>query len=166
VPALHLRTRTISDMGALDRHLYTSQYASTDTVPRLGPDRVQLARTGCSFLPNTSQLSLPRDCTYNPHPCTVLTAAHNIHNRPPDAPACLAYQRPLMHPYAPGVPSVAEDKEEQCRREVCLCVSLSVCLSPCLCVCAFVCVCEVTHYVPSRRAIAARGVANVLLMCC
>jgi len=99
VPALHLRTRTISDMGALDRHLYTSQYASTDTVPRLGPDRVQLARTGCSFLPNTSQLSLPRDCTYNPHPCTVLTAAHNIHTRPPDAQACLVYQRPLMNPY-------------------------------------------------------------------
>jgi hypothetical protein len=152
-------------MGALDKRLYTLHHAPTDAVSRLEPDRVKLACHGCSW-PSVKRLSLPRYCTYNPHPCTVLTAAHNIHNRPPDAPACLAYQRPLMHPYAPGVPSVAEDKEEQCRREVCLCVSLSVCLSPCLCVCAFVCVCEVTHYVPSRRAIAARGVANVLLMCC
>ena len=58
-----MRTRTLSDMGALDRHLYTSQHASTDTVARLGPDRVQLARNGCSFLPSIAQLSLPRDCT-------------------------------------------------------------------------------------------------------
>ncbi len=96
--ALHLRTRKFSDMDALDRHLYTSQHASTDTVARLGPDRVQLARNGWS-LPSTSQLSLPRYFTYYPHPCTVLTAAHNIHTLPPDALARLAYQRPLMNPY-------------------------------------------------------------------
>jgi hypothetical protein len=85
-------------MGVLDRHLYTSHHAPTDTVARLGPDRVTLARNGCS-LPSTVRLSLPRYCTYNPHPCTVITAAHNIHTHPPDAPACLAYQRPLMNPY-------------------------------------------------------------------
>ena len=36
-----------SAMGALDRRLYTSHHAPTDTVSRLGPDRVKLARTGC-----------------------------------------------------------------------------------------------------------------------
>jgi len=54
---------------------------------------------GCSFLQSTAQLSLQRDRTYNPHPCTVLTAAHNIHTCPSDAPARLSYQRTLMNPY-------------------------------------------------------------------
>ena len=35
--ALLLRTRTLSDMGALDSRLYTSHHAPTDTVSRLGP---------------------------------------------------------------------------------------------------------------------------------
>ena len=39
-------------------------------------------------------------CTHQPHPCTVLTAAHHIHARPPDTvPARLAYQRPLVNTY-------------------------------------------------------------------
>ena len=39
-------------------------------------------------------------CTQQPHPCTVLTAAHHIHARPPDTvPARLAYQRPLVNTY-------------------------------------------------------------------
>ena len=96
--ALILRTRTLSDMGALDKHLYTSHHATTDSVSRLEPDRVKLACHGCSW-PSVKRLSLPRYCTYNPHPCTVLTVAHNIHTRPPDAQVYLAYQRPLMNPY-------------------------------------------------------------------
>jgi hypothetical protein len=60
---------------------------------------VKLALNGCSYLQSTTRLSLHRDRTYNPHPCTVLTAAHNIHTRPPDAPARLLYQRTLMNPY-------------------------------------------------------------------
>ena len=96
--ALILRTRTLSDMGALDKRLYTSPHASTDTVSRVGPDCVKLARNGCS-LPNAARLSLPRHCTYHPHPCTVLTAAHHIHTRPLDVRARLEYQRTLMNPY-------------------------------------------------------------------
>ena len=60
---------------------------------------MKLALKGCSYLQSTVRLSFQRDCTYNPHPCTVHTAAHNIHTRPPDALARLAYQRPLMNPY-------------------------------------------------------------------
>ncbi len=68
---------------------------------RAACDCVKLALNCCSFLQSTSRLSLQRDHTYNPHPCTVLTAAHNIHTRPPDAPARLLYQRTLMNPYCP-----------------------------------------------------------------
>ena len=94
-----LRTRTLSDMGALDRRLYTSHHAPTDTVSRLGPDRVKLARNGC-MLPSAVRLSLSRYCTHQPHPCTVLTAAHHIHTHPPDAvQARLVYQRPLVNTY-------------------------------------------------------------------
>ena len=49
-------------MGALDRRLYTSHQAPTDTVSRLGPDRVKLARNGC-MLPSAVRLSLSRYCT-------------------------------------------------------------------------------------------------------
>ncbi len=74
-------------------------HAPTDTVSRLGPDSVKLARNGCR-LPSTVRLSLSRYCTHQPHPCTVLTAAHHIHTRPSDAvPARLAYQRPLVNTY-------------------------------------------------------------------
>jgi hypothetical protein len=97
--ALILRTSTLSDMGALDKRLYTSPHASTDTVSRVGPDCVKLARNGCS-LPNAARLSLPRHCTYQPHPCTVLTVAHHIHTRPPDVNACLAYPKSLSHTYS------------------------------------------------------------------
>jgi hypothetical protein len=86
-------------MGALDKRLYTSHHTPTDTVARVGPACVKLALNGCSYLQSTARLSLQRDRTYNPHPCTVLTAAHNIHTRPPDAPARLAYQRTLMNSY-------------------------------------------------------------------
>jgi len=79
------------NMGALDKRLYISHHTPTDTVARVGPACVKLALNGCSYLQSTVRLSLQRDCTYNPHPCTVLTAAHNIHTRPPDAPARLAY---------------------------------------------------------------------------
>jgi len=78
--------------------LSTSHHTPTDSVSQLEPDYVKLACTGC-WSPSAARLSLLRYCTHNPHPCTVLTAAHNLHTRPPDAPACLAYQRPLMNPY-------------------------------------------------------------------
>jgi hypothetical protein len=48
---------------------------------------------------HVARLRLPRHCTYQPHPCTVLTAAHHIHSRPPDLPARLAYQRLLVNTY-------------------------------------------------------------------
>ena len=96
--ALFLRTRTFSDMGDLDRRLYTLPHAPTDTVARVGPDPVKLARNGC-MLPSEVRLSLSRYCTHQPHPCTVLTAAHHIHTRPPDLQASLAYQRPLVNTY-------------------------------------------------------------------
>jgi hypothetical protein len=48
---------------------------------------------------HAARLRLPRHCTYQPHPCTVLTAAHHIHSRPPDVPARLAYQRLLVNTY-------------------------------------------------------------------
>jgi hypothetical protein len=71
-------------MGALDKRLYTSPHAPTDTVARVGPDRVKLVHNGC-MLPTASHLSeFPRT---RPHPCVV--AAHRIlHARPPDASGC------------------------------------------------------------------------------
>jgi len=81
--ALILRTRTLSDMVALDKLLYTSHPAPTDSVSRLEPDRVKLARNGC-MLPSAVRLSLSRYCTHQLHPCTLLTAAHHIHTVPPD----------------------------------------------------------------------------------
>ena len=81
-------------MGALDKRLYTSHH-----TPTALSDCVKLALHGCSDLPSTVRLSLQSNRTYNPHPCTVLPATHNIHTRPPDAPARLAYQRTLMNPY-------------------------------------------------------------------
>ena len=98
--ALILRTRTLSAMVALDKRLYTSPHASTDTVARVGPDRVKLARNG-DMLPSAVRLSLS-NCTYQLHPCTVLTVAHHIHTRPPDVHvhACLAYPKSLSHTYS------------------------------------------------------------------
>ena len=81
-------------MGALDKRLYTSHH-----TPTALSDCVKLALHDCSDLPSTVRLSFQSNRTYNPHPCTVLPAAHNIHTRPPDAPARLAYQRTLMNPY-------------------------------------------------------------------
>ncbi len=60
---------------------------------------MKLALNGCSYLQSPVRLSFQRHRTYNPHPCTVLTAAHNTHTRPPDAPARLPYQRTLMNSY-------------------------------------------------------------------
>jgi len=91
--SLHPRTRTLSDMDALDKRLYTSHHAPTDE-----PDCVKLACHGCCWQ-SVARLSLLRYCTHTPHPCTILTAAHNIHTRPPAAQARLAYQRTLMNPY-------------------------------------------------------------------
>ena len=88
-----MRTRTLSDMGALDKRLYTSHHAPTDN-----PDHVKIARTGC-MSPSAVRLSLSRYCTHQLHPCTVLTAAHHIHTRPPALQARLACQRPLVNPY-------------------------------------------------------------------
>jgi hypothetical protein len=87
-------------MGALDRHLYTSHHAPTDIVARVGPDSVKLARNRC-MLPSVVRLSLSRYCTQQPHPCTVLTAAHHVQTRPPDTVlARLSYQRPLVNTYS------------------------------------------------------------------
>ena len=80
-------------MGDLDRRLYTSHPAPTDSVSRLEPDRVKLARNSC-MLPRAVQLSLSRYCTHQLHPCTVLTVAHHIHTRPPDEQARLAIRDP------------------------------------------------------------------------
>ena len=79
-------------MGALDKRLYTSHH-----TPTALSDCVKLALHGCSDLPSTVRLSFQSNRTYNPHPCTVLPAEHNIHTRPPDAPARLAYQSTLMN---------------------------------------------------------------------
>jgi hypothetical protein len=83
-----------SDMGALDKRLYTSHHAPTDN-----PDHVKLARTGC-MSPRAVRLSFSRYCTRQQHPCTVLTAAHHIHTRPPDVNACLEYPKSLSHTYS------------------------------------------------------------------
>ena len=96
--ALILRTSTLSDMGALDKRLYTSHPAPTDDVSRLEPDRVNLARNGC-MLPSAVRLSLS-NCTHQLHPYTILTAAHHIHTHPPDVNACLAYPKSLSHTYS------------------------------------------------------------------
>ena len=74
--ALILRTRTLSDMGALDKCLYNSHHTPTalsDCVKR----SLKLARTGC-MSSSAVRLSLT-NCTYQLHPCTVLTAAHHKH---------------------------------------------------------------------------------------
>jgi hypothetical protein len=96
--SLILRTRTLSDMGTLDKRLYTSHPAPTDVVSRLEPDRVNLARNGC-MLPSTVRLSLS-NCTHQLHPCTILTTTHHIHTRPPDVNACLSYLKSLSHTYS------------------------------------------------------------------
>jgi hypothetical protein len=96
--SLILRTRTLSDMVAADNRLYTSSHASTDTVTRVGPDRVKLARNGC-MLPSAVRLSLS-NCTHQLHPCTILTASHHIHTCPPDVNACLTYPKSLSHTYS------------------------------------------------------------------
>jgi hypothetical protein len=51
---LILRTRTLSDMGALDKCLYTSHHTPTNTVARVGPACVKLALHGCSDLQSTA----------------------------------------------------------------------------------------------------------------
>jgi hypothetical protein len=96
---LILRTRTLSDMDALDKRLYTSHHATTDSVSRLEQDRVKLACNGCCW-PSVARLSLLRYCTHTPHPCTVLTAAHHTHTRPPDAPARIASPQSLSNTYS------------------------------------------------------------------
>ena len=96
--ALILRTRTLSDMGALDKRLYTSPHASTDTVARVGPDRVTLARNGGMLL-SAVRLSLS-NCTHQLHPCTVLTAASHTHTRPPDVLARIASPQLLSNTYS------------------------------------------------------------------
>ena len=53
----------------------TYAHAPTDTVARVRPARVKLARNGC-LLPSAVRLSLSRYCTHQPHPCTVLTTTH------------------------------------------------------------------------------------------
>jgi hypothetical protein len=97
---LILSTRTLSDMDALDKRLYTSHPAPTDSVSRLEPDRVKLARNGC-MLPSVVRLSLS-NCSHQLHLCTVLKAAHHIHTRPPDVHvhACLTYPKSLSHTYS------------------------------------------------------------------
>ena len=96
--ALILRTRTLSDMGALDKRLYTSHHATTDSVSRLEPDRVKLARNGC-MSSSAVRLSLS-NCTHQLHPCTVLTAAHHTHTRPPDVLARIASPQSLSNTYS------------------------------------------------------------------
>jgi hypothetical protein len=85
------RTRTLAETGALDLRLYTSPHRLRMT------GTVNTARNnfhGCTL--HAARLS--SYCT-SQHPCTVLTAAHHIHTRPPDIRARLAYQRPLVNTY-------------------------------------------------------------------
>jgi hypothetical protein len=95
---LILHTRTLSDMGALDQRLYTSHHAPTDVVSE--PDCVKLACHGCMSSSGV-RLSLS-NCTHQLHPCTVLTAAHHTHTRPPDvlariaSPQLLSNKTPLL----------------------------------------------------------------------
>ena len=95
---LILRTRTLSDMGVLDKRLYTSHHATTDSVSRLEPDRVKLARNGC-MSSSAVRLSLS-NCTHQLHPCTVLTAASHTHTRPPDVLARIASPQLLSNTYS------------------------------------------------------------------
>ena len=96
--AVILSTSRLSDMGDLDKRLYTSPHAPTDTVARVGPDRVKLARNG-GMLPRVVRLSLS-NCTHQLHPCTVLTAAHHTHTRPPDVPARIASPQSMSNTYS------------------------------------------------------------------
>ena len=91
--ALILRTRTLSDMGALDKRLYTSPRAPTDN-----PDCAKLARNGC-MSSSAVRLSLS-NCTHQLHPCTVLTAASHTHTRPPDVLASIASPQLLSNTYS------------------------------------------------------------------
>ena len=91
--ALILRTRTLSDMVALDKCLYNSHH-----TPTALSDCVKLARTGC-MSSSVVRLSLT-NCTYQLHPCTVLTAAHHKHTRPPDVLARISSQQLLSNTYS------------------------------------------------------------------
>jgi len=95
--ALILRTRTLSDMGDLDKRLYTSHHAPTDAVSE--PDCVKLAYHGCCW-PRAARLSLLRYCKHTPHPCTVLTAAHHTHTRPMDVLARIESPQSLSNTYS------------------------------------------------------------------
>jgi hypothetical protein len=88
--ALLFRTRTLSDTGALDRRLYTLPHSLRMT------GTVNTARN--SFHGCILHAARLRSYYTRPHPCTV-TAAHHIHTHPPDIPARLAYQRPLVNTY-------------------------------------------------------------------
>ena len=77
----------------------TSHHAPTDSVSRLEPDRVKLACDGCCW-PSAGRLSLLRYCTHTPHPCTVLTAAHHTHTRPPDVLARIASPQLLSNTHS------------------------------------------------------------------
>ena len=51
------------------------------------------------MLPIAVRLSLS-NCTYQLHPCTVLTAAHHKHTRPPDVLARIASPQLLSNTYS------------------------------------------------------------------
>jgi hypothetical protein len=89
--ALLFRNHTLSDTVALDRRLYTSHHnlRMTGTV-----NTARNSFHGCTL--HAARLS--SYCT-RPHPSTVPTASHQLHTRPPDIPAPLAYQRPLVNTY-------------------------------------------------------------------
>ena len=74
--------------SALDQRLYTSHPAPTDAVSRSEKERVNRVCNHC-MSSSAVRLSLS-NCTHQPHPCTVLTAAHHTHTRPPDVPARIA----------------------------------------------------------------------------
>jgi hypothetical protein len=90
---LLFRNRTLSDTDALDRQLYTSPHSLRMT------GTVNTARNrfhGCTL--HAARLS--SYCTrQSQHPCTVLTASHHIHTRPPDIQERLACQRSLVNTY-------------------------------------------------------------------
>jgi hypothetical protein len=79
-----------------------SHVCSMHALPYTSPHNLRMTGTvntdrnrfhGCTL--HAARLS--SYCT-RPHPCTV-TAAHHVHTRPPDIPARLAYQIPLVNTY-------------------------------------------------------------------
>ena len=80
---------------------YTSPHAPTDTVARIGPDSVKLARNGC-MLPSAARLILSRYCTHHLDNRVLVPCAHALrqprgfHLSWNEALYCFARRRPQL----------------------------------------------------------------------